>query len=312
MVLITGGMGFIGLHTARCFLDAGSDVVLTRFRSWREPGFLNDQLGGRARVESLDLADRLALLGVVRRHRVTDVIHLASPALGTAPADAYRSSLNALVNVLEAAHREGVRRLTLASSVAVYSNSGNGPWREDMPLPSESDGYTAAAKKAMEVLALHFADTTGLDVVALRLGVTYGPLYHSMANLPSRLCHAAARSMAPDLEGVSRPPHAEAAHDLCYVEDCARGIQLVQMSLGLRHRVYNLGGGRAVTNAELAAAVAQAAPGFEVSLPSSQAPPVQGDHMDLARICKDAGYQPSFEVAAGVGAYVEWLRDNPE
>ena len=39
--LITGGMGFIGLHTARAFLDAGEDVVITYFQTWREPSFLN-------------------------------------------------------------------------------------------------------------------------------------------------------------------------------------------------------------------------------------------------------------------------------
>ena len=38
--LLIGGMGFIGLHTARGLLDAGEDVVLTRFRSWRLPSFL--------------------------------------------------------------------------------------------------------------------------------------------------------------------------------------------------------------------------------------------------------------------------------
>src|SRR5207249_2236262 len=79
----------------------------------------------------------------------------------------------------------------LASSLAVYSNAGPGPWHEDIALPVASDSHTAAIKKAMEVLALHYADRTGLDAVVLRLGVIYGPLYHSMANLPSRLCHAA-------------------------------------------------------------------------------------------------------------------------
>ncbi len=40
--LITGGMGFIGLHTARAFLDAGEDVVITYFQTWREPSFMKD------------------------------------------------------------------------------------------------------------------------------------------------------------------------------------------------------------------------------------------------------------------------------
>jgi len=43
MVLITGGMGFIGLHTARRFLDAGEDVVVTQFRTRREPSFIESE-----------------------------------------------------------------------------------------------------------------------------------------------------------------------------------------------------------------------------------------------------------------------------
>ena len=38
-VLITGGMGFTGLHTARALLDAGEDVVITWYQTWREPDF---------------------------------------------------------------------------------------------------------------------------------------------------------------------------------------------------------------------------------------------------------------------------------
>lgn len=39
MILITGRLGFIGLHTAQRFLDAGESVVLTQFRVRREPDF---------------------------------------------------------------------------------------------------------------------------------------------------------------------------------------------------------------------------------------------------------------------------------
>lgn len=147
MVLITGGLGFIGLHTAR-------------------------------------------------RHRVTSVVHLAVPALGTAPAQEFESTIRGLVNVLEAARQQGVGRVSVASSLAVYANAGPGPWHETMPLPLESATHTGAAKKAVEVLSLHFADSTGLPVVMLRLAAIYGSLYHSMANLPSRLCHAAVRGQA--------------------------------------------------------------------------------------------------------------------
>lgn len=311
MILLTGGMGFIGLHTARALLDAGEDVVLTRFRSWRLPPFLQPELGGRLHVEELDLADGWTVLDVLRRRAVTSVVHLAAPAVGGAPAQQYGPALAGLVNLLEAARQQGVARVSLASSVAVYGNAGAGPWREDRPLPVESDSHTAASKKAMEIVGLHFGDRTGLDVRVLRLAAIYGPLYRSMANLPSRLCHAAVAGMAPDLDGVRvGSPLAQDWSDLCYVRDCASAIRLAHLCGALAHRVYNVGAGRAVSSAEVARAVTTAVPQAAIALqPGGTSSPT--DHMDISRIQEDTGYAPSYDIAGGIADYVAWLRSHP-
>ena len=44
MQMITGGMGFIGLHASKAFLDAGEDVVITRYRSHRIPSYLEAEV----------------------------------------------------------------------------------------------------------------------------------------------------------------------------------------------------------------------------------------------------------------------------
>ncbi|HLH70520.1 MAG TPA: NAD(P)-dependent oxidoreductase [Candidatus Dormibacteraeota bacterium] len=314
MILITGGMGFIGLHTARSFLDAGEPVVLTRFRAWRLPRFLEGELGTQLQVEPLDLADGWAVLDLLRRRSVTSIVHLAAPAPGSSPAQSYRSGLLGLINVLEAARQHGVRRVSLASSVSVYANAGPGPWREEMPLPMESDGHIAAEKKAMEALALHFADRTGVDVRIMRLAMIYGPLYHSMANLPSRLCLAAVRGQPPRLDDLRvGTPYAQETADLCYVRDCAAGIRSLHLSDRLSHRVYNVGGGRAVTNQELAEAVRKAIPTAEVSLPSCPPrPDARQAYMDISRIQQDTGYAPRYDLINGVADYVAWLREEPQ
>ncbi len=314
MILVTGGMGFIGLHTARALLDAGETVVLTRFRTWRLPDFLQDELGGRLRVEAVDLASGWAVLDVLRRHAVTGVVHLATPGLGPGPAQEYGSAMDGLLNVLEAARQHGVGRVSLASSLAVYAGAGGGPWREDRLLPVESNSHTAATKKAMEILGLHFADRAGLDVRVLRLAAIYGPLYHSMANLPSRLCHAAVAGREPDLETVRvGTPYAEDTADLCYVRDCAAAICLLHRAATLRHRVYNVGAGRAVTNGAIAEAVGRTVPGTAVTLPSHEPDPAAaGAHMDISRLREETGYAPSYDVVSGVADYVQWLRAHPQ
>ncbi len=93
MLLITGGMGFIGLHTARRFLDAGQDVVLTQFKVKREPRFLPELRGGGAHVEVVDVAEPGAIGQLVSRYSISSIIHLAVPGLGAlGPAEEYRST----------------------------------------------------------------------------------------------------------------------------------------------------------------------------------------------------------------------------
>jgi UDP-glucose 4-epimerase len=308
-------MGFIGLHTARAFLDAGEEVVLTRFRTWRAPDFIEGEIGSRVRVETLDLGDGWGLLDVIRRHAVTSVVHLASPPRATAPAPGFAAALTGLVNVLEAGRQQALGRISIASSVSVYSNTGPGPWREEAPLPVESDSHVAATKKAMEIVALSFADRTGQDVRLLRLAGIYGPLYHTMANLPSRLCHAAASGAAPDLGGVrGDAPRLDDAADLCYVKDCAHGVRLAHLAAGLRHRVYNVGGGRATTNQELVGAVRAAAPAAMFTLPAGGPgqPGAEQAFMDISRLRADTGYTPAYDIQSGVADYMDWLRRYPD
>jgi UDP-glucose 4-epimerase len=310
--LLIGGMGFIGLHTARAFLDAGQDIVITYNQNRREPDFLQQELGSRALVEQLDVTDARAVDSVVKKHQVDGIVYLAAPALsGVSPADEFKTNTQGYLNVLEAGRQARVRRITVTSSLAVYSNVKSAPWREDMDLPVGSTNPTEAYKKALEVLGLFFGQRTGLDVVFLRVAGIFGPLYHSMANLPSRLCHSAVKGTAPDLQGMrGGPPRAGDGRDHCYVKDCALGIQMAHTSPALQHRVYNLGNGRATTPAELVAAVRSVVPEFDVELEpgGSEAPA----YMDLSRLSAEVGYRPRTGVERGIAEYIDWLRTHPQ
>jgi UDP-glucose 4-epimerase len=154
MMLITGGMGFIGLHTARRLLDAGEDVVITRYRTWREPDFLRDEYGKRVQIESVDTTSHHDVLGAALKHKVTGIVHLSVPALAAlTPAEDYRINTDSLINVLEAGRLAGVQRVCVASSVAVYSTGlKEGPFREDMYVPLQSSNPTETWKKAEEIM----------------------------------------------------------------------------------------------------------------------------------------------------------------
>jgi UDP-glucose 4-epimerase len=304
-------MGFIGLHTARRFLDTGQDVVLTYYRNRREPDFLQPELGKRAHAEQLDVLDAARVAEVIQKHAVESVVYLAVPALaGVSPAEEFQTNTAGYLNVLEASRAAGVRRVSVTSSVAIYSNVDQRPWHEDALVSTVSTNPTEAYKKALEVLGLYFGQRTGLDVVMLRVAGIFGPMYHSMANLPSRLAHAAAHGQAPNFEGMRYgPPGADDGGDACYVKDCALGIQLVHAAPQLKHCVYNVGSGKATRNADLAEAIREVAPEFEANLLPGGT--TDGRYMDISRISSELGYTPQIGVERGLAEYVNWLKTHP-
>src|SRR4051794_12418449 len=75
MILITGGLGSIGSHTARALLDLGESVVLTAHRSTELPEYLSGEPHGRVVVEPLDTTDEASFLDIGRRHEITGIVH---------------------------------------------------------------------------------------------------------------------------------------------------------------------------------------------------------------------------------------------
>lgn len=308
MILITGGLGFIGLHTARAVIDAGEQCVLTQYRVAREPDFIKGEIGTNAFVEQLDVTDTEGFLALGKKYSIDGIVHLAVPGLGAlSPLDDLDVNMTGLSNALRAADEWKVKRLSVASSISVYHAIDELPYKESMYLPMHSSNPTEAFKKSYEILSSHLADRLGLDCVSLRIAGIYGPLYHSMANLPSRLVHAAVKGTTPDL---TRPAFLEDGGDMCYVRDCGRGIAAVQLSTGLTHRTYNVASGVGTTNAELLAAVKAAVPEAEIELQPGKNP--RGDGIvgcqDITWIREDTGYTPQFTIESAIADYVAWLR----
>jgi nucleoside-diphosphate-sugar epimerase len=76
---------------------------------------------------------------------------------------------------------------------------------------------------------------------------------------------------------------------------------------------YNVSSGRPVANHEFVSAVNAAVPGAAASLPRGRHPgaPPEDPYLDITRLTRDTGFEPSFDVRAGVADYVAWLRGSP-
>ena len=124
MILITGGLGFIGSHTTRAMLDLGESCVLVQRRAAAVPGAFAGEAGRRVFVEQADITDRPAFLEIGKRHKITGIVHLAGsvpwPPGAYEPVDGARKAIDSLLNVIQAASDWGVARVGAASTIGVY------------------------------------------------------------------------------------------------------------------------------------------------------------------------------------------------
>src|SRR5215217_3819088 len=176
VILITGGLGSIGSHTARALLDLGESVVLTAHRSTALPEFLADEPDGRVLVEPLDTVDEAAFLEIGKRHEISGIVHLAAGRYDLPdPVEYLRAETAGLLNALEAARAWGVRRFSVASTIGVYAGVDEVPWREDAPLPGLAPHQIHVFKKTAELITTLTGDSAGFDTVSLRIGTIWGP-----------------------------------------------------------------------------------------------------------------------------------------
>ena len=172
-VLVTGGAGYIGSHTAVVLHEAGRDVVVLDDLSNSSPAAV-DALRALTRPDlpfvEADAADVDAVGRAIADHGVDEVVHFAAfKSVGGSIADPdgyHRNNVGSTVGVVEAMRHNGVSRMVFSSSCTVYGEPTDLPVTEDSPI-SASNPY-GATKVACEELLAAEADAGGLDVLLLR------------------------------------------------------------------------------------------------------------------------------------------------
>ena len=141
-VLITGGAGFIGSHTAVEFLEAGYDIVVADNFCNSSPKALEriKAITGRDfRSYKVDLCDKEALEKVfLENPEIDSAIHFAGlKAVGESvalPGKYYYNNLVSTLNLVELLAKYNAKRIVFSSSATVYGMPKTVPIREDFPL----------------------------------------------------------------------------------------------------------------------------------------------------------------------------------
>ena len=128
-ILLTGGAGFIGSHTAVACLNAGVEVVLADNFSNSSPKVLDriEKISGkRPALYNVDVCDKQALRGIFAEQSITGVVHFAGlKAVGESvrlPLAYYRNNLDSALSVLEVMQEFGCKEFVFSSSATVYGD----------------------------------------------------------------------------------------------------------------------------------------------------------------------------------------------
>jgi len=262
-VLVTGGAGYIGSHAVQALGRAGRDVVVYDNLS---AGHRAATLG--APLEIGDTADEARLREVIRRYRVTAVMHFAARLdVGESvrdPALYYRNNVSGTVSLLGAMVAEGVRHLIFSSTCAVYGEPERTPIDERHPArPINAYGET---KLAIERALPHFERACGLRAICLRyfnaagadpdgmLGEDHDPEIH----LIPRAIEAARGGRPLAVFGTDYPtPDGTCQRDYVHVSDLADAhvAALAVLEGGGASAAYNLGNGRPFSVLEVISSV---------------------------------------------------------
>lgn len=321
-VLVTGGAGYIGSHTAKALAAAGHHVVLLDDLS---AGHL-EATGGRPLVQA-----RIHDVDTVRRalsdHGIDAVMHfaawLAVAESVTHPAKYYENNVVGSLRLLDAMVAAGVQRLVFSSTCAIYGEPQRLPLTEDHPTaPVNAYGES---KLAIERALRHFERAHGLRSIALRyfnaagadpegeLGEDHDPEIHLIP-----LAIAAARG-GRELKvfGQDYPtPDGTCLRDYVHVADLAQAHlrALDALERGVATTRYNVGTGRPWSVREVIDTV-----GRVVGTPVrwSAAPRRDGDPSALyaagERMATDLGWTPQrSDLDSIVADAAAWFAAHPE
>ncbi|TDK89374.1 NAD-dependent epimerase/dehydratase family protein [Mycobacterium paragordonae] len=169
--LVVGASGFLGSHVTRQLVQAGEDVRVMIRKTSSTKGF-DDLSVERCYGDVFDdtaLRDAMAGCDVVYYCVVDARMWLRDPA------PLFRTNVEGLRHVLDAAVRADLRKFVFTSSTGTLAISGQRPVTEEDPHNWDDGGPYIASRVAAEDLVLRYAREQGLPAIALCISTTYGP-----------------------------------------------------------------------------------------------------------------------------------------
>ena len=317
-VLVTGGAGFIGAHTARSLLDAGEEVVaLDYFHQYIhpvQPSYLEntqwrfDELLKGADIRYGTTTHKDDLRRNLNELKPTHILHLAALPLANVALkqteEAFDSIVRGTVNLLEVL-RDGppIEKFVYVSSSMVYGDFTQIPMPEEAPKhPKEIYG---GMKYAGETLVRVYAQRYDIPFSIVRPSAVYGPSDNNR-----RVLQIFVENAVSGRPIVATNPESTFL-DFSWVADVAKGMAQVVLSPNAVNEDFNITRGEGKTLADALAILRGIFPDLDVEerREESSYRPERGS-LDVAKARSLLGFDPTMSLEEGLPIYVDWVRQH--
>lgn len=174
-ILLTGGMGFIGSHTAVELINEGFEVIIADNLSNSSPKVL-DRIktitGVKPAFYEVDVAVKEDVEKIFDENKVEGVIHFAGyksvPESTRIPLSYYRNNIDTALTVLEVMKERDCRTFVFSSSATVYGDKNKAPFNEEMPTSTSTNAYGNTKLMIEQIVRDFSASWEELSAILLR------------------------------------------------------------------------------------------------------------------------------------------------
>lgn len=314
-ILVTGGAGFIGSHLVTKLLSEGIWTVtaVDNFDPFYAEHFKRANIAGHLadpnyRLYESDIRRAADMEKLFGEGSFDCVVHLAAkagvrPSLED-PSGYAETNIKGTMNLLEAAHRTGVRQFVFGSSSSVYGENSKIPFSEADNVSRPISPY-AATKAAGELLCHTFSHLYDIRAICLRFFTVYGA-----AQRPDLAIRKFATLIS---EGKPIPVFGDGStrRDYTYIDDIISGVRAAIDYDKSNFEIFNLGESQTIPLSRLIELLEEHL-GKKAIIDRQPMQPgdVPQTYADISHARELLGYDPQTKIEDGIGKFVDWFVEN--
>ena len=277
-ILVTGGTGFIGSHTATALIEKGYNIVILDNLCNSKRSVLprlEKITGKKIKFYKCDMLNAAALKKIFAAEKIHAVIHFAGlKAVGESvskPLEYYNNNIVSTLNLLECMRQFNVNNLVFSSSATVYGNTQTVPVTEDCKTGGTTNPYGTTKLFIEQILTDYHNANPKFNVALLRYFNPVGAhpsglIGEDPEGIPNNLAPYILQVAAGKLSHLNiygndyNTPDGTGVRDYIHVMDLAAGhiLALQKLASSPGRAVYNLGTGKGFSVLEMVAAFEKA------------------------------------------------------